>query len=434
MSIYDLSITKRQADFINASANEVLFGGAAGGGKSYAQMIDALIYAIKYPKSRQLVLRRTYPELEKSLIRVAQAIYPREIFRYNASKYSGEFTNGSRIDFGHCHAEDDVYKYQSAEYDVIRFDELTHFSEFMYRYLLSRVRGVNDFPKGVKSTTNPGGVGHAWVKARFIDNSIPDEVNDGRIFLPARVSDNTFLMRSDPGYIDRLKALPKRERRALLNGDWDIFEGQYFTEWDREVHVVRPFEIPNTWRKYFTMDYGLDMLAGYWIAVDGAENAYVYREVYESGLIISDAAKRIVSLDGSDTHAYFAPPDLWNRRQDTGKSAAQIFCENGVPVTRAENDRVQGWLALREWLAPRKDEFGNRTPRLRIFNTCTNLIRCLPALCISSVNPNDVANSPHELTHAPDAIRYFVAGRPRASSGQTNNFEREVSDFLSYGT
>lgn len=434
MSIYDLSITKRQADFINAKADEVLFGGAAGGGKSYAQMVDALIYAIKYPKSRQLILRRTYPELEKSLIRVAQAIYPRDIFRYNASKYSGEFANGSIVDFGHCHAEDDVYKYQSAEYDVIRFDELTHFTEFMYRYLLSRVRGVNEFPKAVKSTTNPGGVGHAWVKERFIDNSVPNEVKNGRLFLPAKVSDNTFLMRSDPGYIDRLKALPQRERRALLNGDWDIFEGQYFTEWDREKHVVRPFEIPKEWRKFFTMDYGLDMLAGYWIALDDAGNAYVYREIYESGLIISDAAKRIAEKDESDTHIYFAPPDLWNRRQDTGKSAAQIFSESGIPLTRAVNDRIQGWLALREWLAPRKDEFGDLTPRLRIFNTCTNLIRTLPALTVSESNPNDVAKNPHELTHAPDAIRYFVAGRPSNEKIQADSYDNEINDFLSFGT
>ena len=434
MGEFNFEITKRQRDFIDADAGEVLFGGAAGGGKSYAQMIDAFLYAIRYPKSRQLILRRTYPELEKSLIRVAQSIFPREVFRYNSSKYCGEFTNGSILDFGHCHLDDDVYKYQSAEYDVIRFDELTHFSEFMYLYLQSRVRGANDYPKCVKSTTNPGGVGHAWVKARFIDNAEPDTCKNGRIFLPARISDNLFLMRSDPDYIKRLKNLPKRERRALLDGDWDIFEGQYFTEWSRKCHVVAPFEIPDTWRRYFTMDYGLDMLAGYWIAVDEAGNAYVYREIYKSGLIISEAAREICELDEKNTFAYFAPPDLWNRRQDTGKSAATIFYECGVPLTRAVNDRVQGWLALREWLACRKDEFGESTPRLRIFSNCVNLIRCLPALTISDRNPNDVASTPHELTHAPDAIRYFVAGQPRAKVQDAQAFEREVEEFLSFGT
>ena len=439
MKNVEISISKRQAAFLDAKADEVLFGGAAGGGKSYAQMIDALNYAIQYPGSRQLILRRTFPELEKSLIRVAQAIYPRDIFKYNASKYCGTFTNGSRIDFGHCHAEDDVYKYQSAEYDVIRFDELTHFSEFMYRYLLSRVRGANDFPKMVKSSTNPGGVGHAWVKERFIDIGEPDKVHSlpggTRIYLPAKIQDNSFLMRSDPDYIKRLKNLPARERRALLHGDWDIFEGQYFTEWRRDVHVVRPFEIPKSWRRYFTMDYGLDMLAGYWIALDDAGGAYVYREVYKSGLIISEAAREILAHDDACVHTYFAPPDLWNRRQDTGKSAAQIFFECGVPLTRAENDRVQGWLALREWLKPRKNEFGETTPQLRIFENCVNLIRTLPAVTVDKLKPSDVAREPHELTHAPDAIRYFVAGRPhRGGENAKPRFEREVEAFLDYGT
>jgi len=432
----ELQITKRQKDFIDAKADEVLFGGAAGGGKSMAQMIDALIFAIRYPGSTQLVLRRTYPELEKSLIRVAQSMYPSSIFKYNASKYFGEFTNGSRIEFGHCHSEDDVYKYQSAEYDIIRFDELTHFTEFMYLYLLSRIRGTNGYPKMAKSTTNPGGVGHAWVKARFIDVGEPDTIHQvgesKRLFLPAKIQDNSFLMSADPDYVNRLKGLPPRERRALLKGDWDIFEGQYFTEWDREKHVVRPFEIPSTWRKYFTMDYGLDMLAGYWIAVDGAGNAYVYREIYKPGLIISQAAREILEC-GRDAEINFAPPDLWNRRQDTGKSAAQIFAECGVPLVKSDNNRVQGWLELREWMAPGKNEFGTSSPRLRIFDNCVNLIRCLPALTVDKLNPCDVSREPHELTHAPDALRYFVAGRPGAEVKGADLFDTEVDEFLNFG-
>ncbi len=432
----EIEITKRQADFINANADEVLFGGAAGGGKSYAQMIDALIFAIKYPGSRQLILRRTYPELEKSLIRVAQSVYPRSIFKYNASKYFGDFANGSRIEFGHCHGEDDVYKYQSAEYDVIRFDELTHFTEHMYRYLLSRIRGTNGYPKMAKSTTNPGGIGHGWVKARFIDigeADKPHQIGEGsRVYLPAKITDNSFLMKSDPNYINRLKGLSPRDRRALLKGDWDIFEGQYFTEWDRECHVVRPFPIPDTWERYFTMDYGLDMLAGYWIALDGAGNAYVYREVYKSGLIISKAADEILKC-GDVPAVCFAPPDLWNRRQDTGKSAAQIFTECGLPLVQTQNNRVQGWLELREWLTPKPDEFGEKTPRLRIFENCTNLIRCLPALTVDKLNPGDVARDPHELTHGPDALRYFIAGRPGGRAGSADIFDTEVEDFLNYG-
>ncbi len=439
----EINLTKRQKAFVDATADEVLFGGAAGGGKSYGQIVDALLFALKYPKSKQLILRRTFPELDKSIIRAALALYPQGVYKYNSSSHLMSFQNGSIIDFGYCDSENDVFRYQSAEYDIIRFDELTHFTEQMYVYLISRVRGANDFPKQVKSSTNPGGVGHTWVKSRFIDlgaADTPHKTHSGtRIFLPSKVQDNKFLMDSDPGYVKRLQNLSDRDRRALLYGDWDIFEGQYFTEWDRAVHVVPPFPLPENWRRYFAMDYGLDMLAGYWIAVDDQERAYVYREVYESGLIISEAAQEIVRHNGDDcVYAYIAPPDLWNRRQDTGRSAAEIFTDSGVPLVRAVNDRVQGWMDLKEWLRPQPDEFGNKTPRLRIFNTCVNLIRTLPAVQVDKINPNDVASDPHELTHAPDALRYFVAGRPMCdvllapSDPDMPTYDEEVSSFLNY--
>ncbi len=435
----ELSISPRQREFIEASESEVLFGGAAGGGKSFGQLVDAFLFALKYPGSKQLVLRRTFPELDKSIIRTALALYPRSLFSYKASKHEGSFKNGSIIDFGYCDSENDVYRYQSAEYDVIRFDELTHFTEQMYLYLISRVRGANGYPKQIKSSTNPGGIGHSWVKARFIDIGEPNSPHEGRIFIPSRVEDNVFLMSEDPGYVERLNRLSDKDREALLFGNWDIFEGQYFTEWRREIHVIAPFEIPADWRRYFVMDYGLDMLAGYWIAVDTQGKAYVYREIYESGLIISEAARRIVSCTDEKIYAYIAPPDLWNRRQDTGKSAAEIFSENGVPVVRANNDRVQGWYNLKEWLAPCMDEFGKKTANLRIFSNCVNLIRTLPAVTVDSKNPNDVANSPHELTHAPDAIRYFVAGRPTPAAILNNHktdatpgFETQVEELLNF--
>ncbi len=434
----ELSITPRQREFIDATAGEVLFGGAAGGGKSYGQLADAFLFALKYPRSKQLILRRTLPELEKSLIRTALEMYPREVFTYKASKHEGVFKNGSVIDFGYCDTENDVYRYQSAEYDVIRFDELTHFTEQMYVYLISRVRGANTYPKQIKSSTNPGGIGHTWVKSRFIDIGAPNEEHLGRIFIPSRVTDNTFLMKADPGYAERLKRLSKKDREALLYGNWDIFDGQYFTEWNRNIHVLKPFELPRSWRRYFVMDYGLDMLAGYWIAVDIYGRAYVYREVYQSGLIISEAARKIREMTCEKIYAYIAPPDLWNRRQDTGKSAAQIFAENGVPLTAAKNERVQGWYNLKEWLSPFRDETGKMCAPLRIFSNCTNLIRTLPSVAVDSKNPNDVAHTPHELTHAPDAIRYFVAGRPvpaagkRDDDGERPEFERQVEDLLGF--
>jgi hypothetical protein len=246
----NIDITKKQKLFISATASEVLFGGAAGGGKSYGQTVDAFLFALKYPGSKQLLLRRTFAELDKSLIRTVLSWYPRKVFSYNSSSHTGKFSNGSVLDFGYCASENDVYQYQSAEYDVIRFDELTHFTEMQYVYLISRVRGSNGFPKQIKSSTNPGGVGHSWVKNRFVDPSPPNTQfvgSDGmsRIFIPSLLTDNTFLMSSDPDYQRRLEALPDSEKRALLYGDWDIFEGQYFEEFNRDIHVCAPFQIPN---------------------------------------------------------------------------------------------------------------------------------------------------------------------------------------------
>ncbi|MBQ6801737.1 MAG: phage terminase large subunit [Oscillospiraceae bacterium] len=442
---FDIGIYQKQKDFINSTgkANEVLYGGAAGGGKSYGQLIDALIYATRYPKSRQLILRRTLPELEKSLIRVSLEIFPAKIYKYSESKHTGTFSNGSVIDFGYCDSESDVYRYQSAEYDVIRFDELTHFTEQMYLYLMSRLRGVTDYPRAMKSSTNPGGIGHSWVKKRFIDIGPPGKIhstkNGKRLFIPSTVFENRALMKNDPEYVRRLLELSDKDRKQLLEGDWDTNEGQYFSEWKRETHVMRPFDIPKRWRRYFAMDYGLDMLAGYWIAVDDFENAYVYREIYKSGLIISEAAKQIIEAQGDDVpDIYIAPPDMWNRRQDTGKSVAELFYEQGILLFKASNDRVQGWYCLKEWLHPRKDEFGEIKPKLRIFENCTEVIRTLPALVFDRKNPNDVGDSVHEYTHAADALRYWAAARPMSTEQKDFEeeifFENEMEEFIRFGT
>lgn len=405
---------------MEATAFEVLFGGAAGGGKSYGQMVDALLYALRYPASKQLILRRTLRELDHSLIRAMYTLYPQDIYCYSQSSHCGEFANGSLLDFGYCDSQNDVYKYQSAEYDVIRFDELTHFTEEMYLYLMSRIRGANPYPKQVKSSTNPGGVGHAWVKSRFIDICPPNEeytAKEGsRIFIPSRLADNPFLTEQDPDYLKRLLNLSATDQKALLYGDWNIFEGQYFDEWDGELHVIPPFIIPKHWRRYFAMDYGLDMLAGYFIALDTFGRAYVYKEIYRSGLIVSEAARVIRAYTNEELTSHFAPPDLYSRCSDSGKSIAELFCEEGVPLLRVNNDRVQGWYNLKEWLKPSLDERGERCARLRIFSNCTNLIRTLPALQRDKKNPNDCAPEPHEITHAPDAIRYFVAGQPMGTA------------------
>lgn len=410
-----LAVTKKQKRFIDAGQSEVLFGGAAGGGKSYGQMADALIFALIYPTSKQLVLRRTFAELEKSLIRTSLSLFPREIYSFNSSTHTGKFKNGSIIDFGYCAAETDVYQYQSAEYDVIRFDELTHFTKEQYVYLISRVRGANSFPKQVKSSTNPGGVGHGWVKERFVDPAPRDSEfrgEDGltRIFIPSLLDDNSFLTSKDPKYKERLLALPERERRALLFGDWDIFEGQYFTEFDRDTHVIEPFEIPREWRKYRTIDYGLDRLACLWIAADPSGIFYLYREYCESNLPISSAASKMLERTpkSEEIYATLAPPDLWSRSQESGRSKAELFSEYGVNFTKTSNDREAGWLAVKELLCDT-----GRGVRLKIFSTCTEIIRTLPALLRDRLRPTDCSTEPHEITHAPDALRGFAIFRAR---------------------
>lgn len=412
----EVSITKKQQAFIDSQAFETLFGGAAGGGKSYGQLVDGLLYALKYPKSKQIIFRSTFADLEKSLIRTSMDLYPLSIADYNSSKHTWKFKNGSIVDFGYIQYEKDVYQYQSAEYDVIRFDELTHFTEFMYTYMISRCRGANPYPKCIKSSTNPGGVGHNWVKERFIDIGAPNVIHTckletgettTRIFIPSLVQDNKFMLTYDPDYIKRLDALPEKERRALKYGDWDIFDGQFFTEFKRDIHVIEPFEIPKDWYIYFVMDYGLDKLAGYWIAVDYNNNAYVFREVYESNLLVSQARDKIKEMTNEPIYLYLAPPDLWNRHKETGKSTADIFEEGDITLYKTNNDRIQGWLQMKEWLKPYKDEQGCMTARLKIFSTCKNLIRCLPQVQHDEKRVGDIANEPHELTHSVDAIRGF---------------------------
>jgi phage terminase large subunit len=420
----DLRITEKQEQFINATQDEVLYGGAAGGGKSHGQLIDALLFALKYPKSRQLILRRTFPELKRSLISKSFEIFPLDYTKYNEANKIWTFVNGSIIEFGYCDSERDVYQYQSAEYNVIRFDELTHFVKEQYTYLISRIRGVNGYPMQIKSTTNPGGVGHSWVKERFIDAAPPNtefqiKREKGKpasaIFIPAKVQDNKFLMESDPEYVDRLQSLGEDNVKALLYGEWDLTEGQFFSEFKRDIHVVEPFEIDPNWRSYITIDYGLDMLAAYRVTLDNNDNAYITHEIYEgkdkpneksNGLLVSEAAERIKEIS-EGVRTIIAPPDLWNANNQTGKSTALMFSEYGVSLTKANNDRIAGWLAVKERLKVFQDEHGVLTSKAKIFSNCTNLIRTIPALQHDPKKPNDVANQPHELTHAPDAIRYL---------------------------
>lgn len=403
----------KQREFFLARERFVAYGGARGGGKSWAVRKKATLLALRYPGIRILILRRTFPELrENHILPLAAELLGVAVYRDMDKAFT--FPGGSRIKFGYCAAESDVLQYQGQEYDVIFLDEATQFTEFQFSTLTACLRGANQFPKRFYLTCNPGGVGHAWVKRLFIDKDFrQSERPEDYRFIPAKVYDNKALMEQDQGYLRMLENLPDELREAWLNGNWDVFAGQYFREFDRGVHVVEPFEIPKAWRKYFVMDYGLDMFAGYFIALDDGGKAYVYRELYESGLIISEMLKRIQdAADGENIYAYLAPPDMWNRRQDTGQSVAELAEEAGITFEKAQNDRVMGWLALKEWLRVDTDEFGGRAAALRIFRNCPNLIKSIPLLQFDPKNPNDVSREPHDITHGPDALRYFIAGRP----------------------
>ncbi len=432
----ELQLTATQKQFMDADADEVLFGGAAGGGKSYGQLVDALVYALRYPKSRQLILRRTFPELEHSIIFTSLQFFPQKAARYSSSRHTWEFLNQSLIEFGYCAAEKDVLRYQGAEYDVVRFDELTHFTEEQYTYLLSRIRGVNPYPKQMKSSTNPGGIGHGWVKRRFIDGRKPGEIFEDeqtgakRIFIPSFIQDNVFLMQADKGYQKRLEQLPEAERKALLYGQWDIFDGQVFTEWKnspegyktrRWSHVISPFEIPRQWRRFRTFDFGYAKpFAVSWFAVDQDGRAYNYRELYgcsgtpDVGVrwTAQRIAKEIREIEEREekglTITGYADPAIWNATGSDEGSIAEMMERQGVYFEKGKNDRLAGKMQVHYRLSFDREGI----PMLYVFDTCRNMIRTLPQLRYDSVNPEDVDTRQED--HLYDALKYFLMSDPIA--------------------
>jgi phage terminase large subunit len=360
-----------------------------------------------------MIVRKTYPELQEnhinpmiSMLNCYHSKPSERIASYNDAKKNITFPNGSRILFRYCDTDKDAERFQGTEVDILFIDEATHQSEERYKKLSACVRGVNNFPKRIYLTCNPGGVGHQWVKRLFVDRDYYENENpDDYIFIQAKVTDNKALMENDPGYIKALEGLPEHLRSAWLDGNWDAFIGQYFSDFRREVHVSKPFEIPKEWRRYRAFDYGLDRLACYWIAIDSARNCYVYKELCESDLPISTACERIIDMNGDDDiYITLAPPDMWSRSQETGRSKASLFNEYGVEVTKSSNNREAGWLALKELL---KTD-ANGISRLVIFDNCVELIKCLPALQVDPKKPSDCATEPHDITHAPDALRYFA--------------------------
>jgi phage terminase large subunit len=403
----------KQREFMLSRTKYTCYGGARGGGKSWALRNKANLMALRYAGIRQLIIRKSLKELRDNHITQLQ-ILTAGIAKYNESKYTLTYANGSVVFFGYFAHERDIEQYQGIEYDIIYIDEATQMQEMSFIMLTASMRGINDYPKRVYLTCNPGGVGHSWVKRLFIDRQFKDSENpDDYTFIQALVQDNAVLMETQPDYVNMLRNLPDSVRDGWLNGNWDSFVGQYYTMWDRQIHVITPFDVPKHWRRYRCIDYGLDMLAVLWVAVDEYGKAYVYKEIHEPNLIVSAAAQRIIEVNGDDEiYNTYAPPDLWSRQKDTGKTMAELFGDGGVYLVQSSNNRVQGWMALAEYLNPYTEPLQDgseevKTAKMAIFSNCDNLIKNLPLLQRDEKNPSDCDTEPHEITHICDALRYF---------------------------
>lgn len=397
----------KQKEFMLAKAKYVAYGGARGGGKSWAVREKAKRLAIKWAGIKILIIRQTYTDLRENHILPLSAELPAAYAPYKESDKSFCFKNGSRIKCSYFATDKDALQYQGQEFDVIFLEEATQFSEMVFNVLKACLRGANNFPKRMYLTCNPDGIGFIWVKRLFVSREyLPEENPDDYVFIQALVDDNKILMEKDPEYVKQLDSLPEDLRKRWRYGSWDVALGQYFGEFRRDIHTCEPFEVPSEWRRYISIDYGLDMLAAYWIAVDNSTNCYVYKEYCCSDLPISYAAQAILENTDANENIYavLAPPDLWNRSQETGKSKALLFSEAGLDLTKSNNDREAGWLAIKELL--KQDTEG--VSRLHIFKNCTRLIKNLPELLRDPKHPTDTMNEPHEITHSPDALRYFA--------------------------
>lgn len=426
----------KQIEFFCSTAKYTAYGGARGGGKSWSARTKAILLALNYPGIQILLLRRTLSELRENHVVPLRRILRTELKEGRIATYKDQskefiFPNGSRIVLGYCANEADVLQYQGQAYDVIFLEEATQFTEFQFQALTENNRASGmckvAFSSRMYFTANPGGVGHMWFKRLFIDREYRNgERAEDYNFIQALVYDNEYLMKNDPSYVRTLENLPEERKKAMLYGDWNVFEGQYFGEFRSDIHTIEPFEIPQHWKRYCAMDYGLDMTAILWIARDTEGNAYVYKELHEPNLIISEACARFKDKNNGDKYeCLYAPRDLWNRRQETGKSVADIFAENGVYLNQTSVDRVDGWLAVKEWLKvidTRNIETGEteRASKLKIFKNCITLIRNLPQLQIDDKNPSDASTEPHSVTHICDALRYFCVN-------YTNNTEKETT-------
>lgn len=427
---------------------EALYGGSAGGGKSEALVIEAL-RQVHIPHYKGLLLRKTFPEarelIDKSLKYYPQA-YPKA--KYNGSEHRWTFPSGAKIDFGSLQYEKDRIKYQGQAYDFIGFDELTHFTWNEYSYLFSRCRPNGpDTECYIRSTANPGGIGHAWVKERFVTAATPMHTiwenvswydiqgkkhhsNRSRVFIPATVFDNPALLENDPEYVATLASMPEAERNALLYGDWDTFSGQVFTEWrndpdhyeDRErTHVIEPFRIPKDWAIWCGMDWGYAKpFSVGWYAVDHERRMYRIREYYgctgtpNEGVKMEPTlvARKIREIEEDDPNLRgrlihrVGDPAIWGS-QGT-EAIGSLMERERVFFEKGDHARIDGKMQCHHRLT--FDEYGQ--PMFQVFNTCKHFIRTIPALVYDERDVEDVDTDGED--HIYDEWRYVCMENPIA--------------------
>ncbi len=435
----------RQAALHACPANEILYGGAAGPGKSHALRFEALLMCLRVPGLRAYLFRRTVVELEKNHITPALSQFPRGLGVYSAAKRRFEFVNGSMLTFCGCPREADVFRYQGVEIHLLLIDELTSFTEFQYDYLRGRLRCAIAVPPayghkipGIVCASNPGGVGHAFVKKRFVDFApamTPRRAPDAqggmlRCYIPAKLSDNRILMERDPGYALRLEALPEPYRTAYRDGDWDIFLGQAFC-FSRQEHVVKPRPVPGHAPLFMTFDwgYGAPFSVGWWW-VDADGRLFRFAEWYGSngapnqGLRLTDSriAQGILEREArlglaGRTITRLAGPDCFAKKPDyrgggQGPSTAEVFAQAGLHLLPGDPSRVAKIRQFHERLRLRDDG----PPMLLVYDVCEHFIRTIALLVADRRNVEDIDTSGED--HVYDEACHVCMARPLAGAGE----------------